>query len=415
MECINLSKFVVIKIQRIDLKKMKNKFLSYIFLASLAVAFLHVAKASVDYHGQTINGYNFTTSSYDADDFSNSDFSGVTAIDTSFSTATVNRIFTDSNFSNSNLKDALFNYAGLSGVDFSSANLYGAYFISANLANADFTNAIISYADFTSTVQYGFSAEQLYSTASYQSKTLQYVSFEYNDLEGWNFSGQNLTRANFSISSLINADFRNANLTNAIFGAPNLSGTDFRGSTGATWSSAITTNTILADGNLNGGALNLSGQGNSLIIRVSDTSAVLMTASGAVSDGAELIFEGKYSSTDNSLLKVSGDGVSLDLSGAKIDVYLAEGFGADSEVFLNLIEASDGAGIVLNGLSKEDVAVFNSDGTVYAGEWALSASTSEVGIIVGIPEPADAVCIFSMAALFYCIFRRLPNLRVSQK
>lgn len=140
-----------------------------------------------------------------------------------------------------------------------------------------------------------------------------------------------------------------------------------------------------------------------------------MTASGAVSDGAKLIFEGKYSSTDNSLLKVSGDGVSLDLSGAKIDVYLAEGFGTDSEVFLNLIEASDGAGIVLSGLSKEDVAVFNSDGSVYTGEWTLSASSSEVGIIVGIPEPADAVCIFSLVALFYCIFRRLSNLRVSQK
>ena len=364
------------------------------------------AYASVDYHDQTISTYNFTNSEYDSYDFSGSDFSGVTAIETIFSSLTVKRDFSNTNFSGANLNEAIFNYAELSGADFSSANLYDAYFMYSNLRNADFTDAIVESVDFMGTVQYGFSAEQLYSTASYKNKTLQYMDFQYNDLEGWNFSGQNLTRTNFSISSLINADFRNANLTNAIFDAPNLSGTDFRGSTGAAWNSAITENTILADGNLNGGSLNLTGQGNSLIIRTSDVAAVKMTSSGAVADGAKLIFEGKSSSTDNSLISVSGSGVELDLSGAKIEVYLAEGFGPDSDVFLSLIEASDGAGIVLSGFSKDDVSVFGSDGTSFDGNWDLVATDSNVGILVSVPEPASVACVLGALCLVYALFFR---------
>ena len=358
----------------------------------------------MDYHGQTISGLNFTDSEYDAESFSNSDFSGVTAVGTTFSSSRTVRNFSGSNFEGSNLKDSLFSYSDLTGSNFSSSNLDGAYFISAHLAGVDFSGATIYDASFTNTVQFGFTAEQLYSTASYKSGNLQYVNLDFNDMGGWNFSGQDMTRANLSTSSVKNADFRNANLTSAIFDVSDLSGADFRGSTGVSWNASVTSNTILADGSVYGGAISLSGSSNSLIIRTSASSAVNMTASGSVSGGAELSFVGKHSSSDNALVRVSGENVSFDIGGAKLKVYLAEDFEGSSEIFLSLIEATGGAGIVAGELSRDDVSLLNSDGSIFGGAWDLQISDSGVGILVGVPEPAAAAAL--LGALALCISAR---------
>lgn len=379
--------------------------LSSVFISTAAFAIAAAsARASVDYHGQTISGLNFTDSEYDAESFSNSDFSGVTAVGTTFSSSRTVRNFSGSNFEGSNLKDSLFSYSDLTGSNFSSSNLDGAYFISAHLAGVDFSGATIYDASFTNTVQFGFTAEQLYSTASYKSGNLQYVNLEFNDMGGWNFSGQDMTRANLSTSSVKNADFRNANLTSAIFDASDLSGADFRGSTGASWNASVTSNTILADGSVYGGAISLNGSSNSLIIRTSASLAVNMTASGSVSGGAELSFVGKHSSSDNALVRVSGENVSFDIGGAKLKVYLAEDFEGSSEIFLSLIEATGGAGIVAGELSRDDVSLLNSDGSIFGGAWDLQISDSGVGILVGVPEPAAAAAL--LGALALCIAAR---------
>ena len=53
-------------------------------------------------------------------------------------------------------------------------------------------------AHFGSTVETGFTAAQLYSTASYQAHDLAGIRLSNNILSGWDFAGQNLTGANLS-------------------------------------------------------------------------------------------------------------------------------------------------------------------------------------------------------------------------
>lgn len=346
------------------------------------------SNASVDYHNGNVNGYDFTDSSYNADDFSYSNFSGVSAEATTFSSLRIKRNYSNSDFSSANLKEALFNYAGLENVNFSSSNLYDAYFISATLSGANFSGANVQRADFTNTTQSGFTANQLYSTASYAQGNLQYMSFQSNTMTGWNFSGKNLTRTDFSLASLVNSDFRNATLTNSIFYYSDLSGVDFRGSTGLSYGSSTTNNTILADGSIAGGSLNLSGSSSSFIVRPSNTAAITVSASGSVSDGASLVYKDISTEDANAKIVVSGSGVELNLSQANIDVYFIENFAPLDSTFITLAESTDGATIVVSGLTSDSFNLYNSDGSAFKGSWTLSVSENLVGLTVSIPEPS---------------------------
>ena len=384
---------------------MHEKFCIFCCVLNILFSSALSSLASVDYHDGTVNGYNFTDSSYDSDDFSYSNFSGVSAVGTTFSSLKVKRNYANSDFSSANLKEAIFSYADLANVDFSSANLYDAYFISAVLDGADFSGADVSKADFTNTTSNGFTAKQLYSTATYKQGNMQYMSFQSNVMTAWNFSGKDLTRADFSVASVVNADFRNAILTDSIFYYTDISGVDFRGSTGLSFGNCTTANTILADGSLSDGTLNLSGSDASLIIRPSAVSPVKMTSSGGVSDGASLVYTDISQTAENAKVSVSGSGVSLDLSQAKIAVYFAEDFEAADPAFITLAESSNGATIVASGLEKSDVSLFYCDGTPFDGLWELSASESLVGILVYIPEPSTWA-IFPLFVSAFVFFRK---------
>lgn len=131
---------------------------------------------------------------------------------------------TQAYLSGANLMDAKFGSAKLTNADLSGANLTDVFFYDATLINADFTNAEVRGASFEYTTDFGFTAAQLYSTASYQAGNLTGIIFYDNDLAGWNFSGQNLTDTNFSFAMLINADFTNAEISGASFAYTTLSG-----------------------------------------------------------------------------------------------------------------------------------------------------------------------------------------------
>jgi uncharacterized protein YjbI with pentapeptide repeats len=104
-------------------------------------------------------------------------------------------------------------------------DLTGAYFRSTNLRHAAFVNTILTNADLTDANVTGaifwgakhFTKEQLYSTASYQSRNLQGIRLssgvDHADLSGWNFSGQDLTKADLGGSTLTSADFTDAVVT----------------------------------------------------------------------------------------------------------------------------------------------------------------------------------------------------------
>jgi uncharacterized protein YjbI with pentapeptide repeats len=138
----------------------------------------------------------------------------------------------------------------VSGADLSGRDLTRAYLINAELTNAaltgaDFTDADIRGATFEesiylldpATLYYGsigtiITLEQLYSTASYQSRDLTGVSFgsvTRASLLGADFRQVNLRDALFHGIELGGADFRQANLTHTSFWSTRLGGANFAG------------------------------------------------------------------------------------------------------------------------------------------------------------------------------------------
>jgi len=121
-----------------------------------------------------------------------------------------NNDLTGWDFSGKNLSGVGFSDANVTGANFSGANLTGAWYTYATLVGANFTGADISRAGFDDTTKRGFTAQQFYSTATYQGGDLTEIGLSGNDLSGWSFRGKNLTNAGFSSSKLIDADFGEA-------------------------------------------------------------------------------------------------------------------------------------------------------------------------------------------------------------
>ena len=82
--------------------------------------------------------------------------------------------------------------------------------------------ATVNGANFCGTTGKGFTAQQLYSTASYKAKNLNGIGLESNNLTGWNFAGQNLSNADIRWTNLTNANFTSATVTGTLFGLSNL-------------------------------------------------------------------------------------------------------------------------------------------------------------------------------------------------
>jgi hypothetical protein len=175
----------------------------------------------------------------------------------------------------------------LTGWYFANQNLSYAYFVNSTLTGANFTGAIVKGAEFTAVA--GFTAAQLYSTASYADRDLAYIWFTSLDLTGWNFANQKLANAYFFGSTLVNANFTGTSLTDASFDSTTLTGADFTGSDlrGAEeWSPAgtVTHNTIRPDGSIKGLSLLV---GEELTVR-NFTLPIRVNGSAAFDPSAEL-------------------------------------------------------------------------------------------------------------------------------
>ena len=97
------------------------------------------------------------------------------------------------------------------------SDLTGANLSMANLTDADLRDAVVKGANFGDTTSYGFTAAQLYSTASYKSGDLQGIGLGLNDLADGNFAGKNLRNADFGETVLTDS-----NLTDAVVEGANL-------------------------------------------------------------------------------------------------------------------------------------------------------------------------------------------------
>lgn len=120
------------------------------------------------------------------------------------------------------LRQANLEDSNLSGAKFVGANLTQARFDSSILLGADFTGANITDTRFNRTTTKGFTAQQLYQTASYANRQLGAISLSQNDLTNWDFTGQSMPRASFVATNLTNAIFEDSDISAADFSQSNL-------------------------------------------------------------------------------------------------------------------------------------------------------------------------------------------------
>jgi len=138
-------------------------------------------------------------------------------------------ILSNADFGGADLTRASFSDANLTAAGFREANLTATDFSRATLTNADLAGALVNDADFRETTSRGLTAEQLYSTASYQSGDLTSIQLTWNDFSGWCFAGKNLSAAGFFQANLSHADVSRANLTGADLRRATLAAADFTG------------------------------------------------------------------------------------------------------------------------------------------------------------------------------------------
>lgn len=87
----------------------------------------------------------------------------------------------------------------------------------ANVAGADFTGAVVVNALLANLTAHGFTAGQLYSTASYATGDLRQIRFWRDDVTGWDFRGKSLVRADFTgATGLASARFDSSDLRGAV-------------------------------------------------------------------------------------------------------------------------------------------------------------------------------------------------------
>ncbi len=181
-------------------------------------------------------------------------------------------VFTDSTLAKSNLAGSTLNGADFYHSNLTNANLTNANLTNANLTNANLENATLARADFTDAhivganlrgaTWFGFTKEQLYSTASYKSHSLdgvdlgpRVVGYEQlvgSDLSGWNLSEQSLSGVQLELADLSHADLSRADLNYAFLSQAKLEGADL--SESFLWGAGLQ-RASLADSNLRNAAL----------------------------------------------------------------------------------------------------------------------------------------------------------------
>ncbi|MCA9167147.1 MAG: pentapeptide repeat-containing protein [Planctomycetales bacterium] len=118
-------------------------------------------------------------------------------------------------FRNADLSGARFSESILVRANFQDADAADTSFQAANMLGANWENSRITGAMLAGTA--GFTAENLYSTASYRERMLGEINLSGANLQSWDFSGQDLTGATFDSAKLSGAVFEDAVITGASF------------------------------------------------------------------------------------------------------------------------------------------------------------------------------------------------------
>jgi uncharacterized protein YjbI with pentapeptide repeats len=289
----------------------------------------------------------------------------------------------------------------LTAWDFRGQNLTDANLSYSQLTNADFSGAVIAGAFLAQAS--GLTPEQIYATASYQSRDMRGIGLGSHNLAGWDLSGQNLDHADLQSASLANANLSGAKLTNVAFNLAsvvnaNLTGADLRGASGLSWSGAVARNAILEDGRIAG--LNLNA-GERLVIGNGDPATTVRVQGHlrmAEDSVLQLVFDADPWNS-RVAFEFFDPGASVPLEGVlelafAADVDVREQIGRTLQVF-------DWSGVPPSGLFQVSSPY----------DWDLSRlyTTGEV-TLAAIPEPASAATLSCTGALLLSS-RRRPAIR----
>jgi hypothetical protein len=263
----------------------------------------------------------------------------------------------------------------LTGWDFSGQNLSNAVFFSCTLTNADLANSNLSGAD-------------LYSAT----------------LLSANLTNANMNSASLSYGTLTNANLTNCNLTNAVLDSAiltntNLTGADLRGAIGLSGTSAITANTILPNGTIQG--LQLNTTSSLLVVR----NYAPPSYSGTIAIHVEQVMSMIKSSTFDFELDGNSWGSTI-----SFDSGIPVSLGGDLELDL-------AAGIDPTGLVGETFRLFDWTGVDPLGQFGevtsnlpagYSWDTSQLystGDVTLVPEPDTLSLLVAALGLAGCVAR----------
>lgn len=123
----------------------------------------------------------------------------------------------------------------LIGIEFNGSDLRGWSFAGKSLTNVDFTSTDVRQANFQDTTARGLTKEQFYRTESYMDDDVSGINLSKNNLSGWQLSGKKFIGANFSLTDLSGANLSDSLLTGADFTGAVVRGAKFRAV--GTWTS----------------------------------------------------------------------------------------------------------------------------------------------------------------------------------
>jgi autotransporter-associated beta strand protein len=192
-----------------------------------------------NFHNQNLCNANLNSATLTSADFSGADVRGANLFITVSKGFTLAQLQSTISYQTKNLTGISLGNNNLSNWDFHQQNLTNAVFRLATLTSADFSGADIRGASFESTT--GFTAAQLQSTASFQSKDLTGVNLMAVNFAGANFQQQSLAGVTLRSATLTNADFTQANMRGTDLAFATLGGANFTGAdvAGATFQGAV--------------------------------------------------------------------------------------------------------------------------------------------------------------------------------
>ncbi len=185
----------------------------------------HMSLYNANFNHSALTNADFTYSDLTAANFyyatlTSADFTGATILNANFQQETgftSQQLYSTASYQGCNLSGTNFSYDNLNAWSFYGQNCTGGSFAYSTLTGANFTGATVKNAYFTGTTSKGFTASQLYATASYSNNDLTGIKLDADVVSGWSFAGMNLTNASFSGSTITGANFTGATIGGANF------------------------------------------------------------------------------------------------------------------------------------------------------------------------------------------------------